>query len=707
MNKEFLGFAFTIGPLIFMLVLAPQPSAGVGMVDDFRTEAGYEIFRTEVHPVLKNRCSACHGRGQIPEHAVENPVTAYSNARPYINLQSPELSRIWLRSANNHCGIPSLCGVNDPSLLASIQRWAAVESDVQPIRYSTGVLNVTLPEQVSGISLAEFAGPNGEEYQATITNLGSEVFMFSNIKFRHTESIFGFVGIYLAGQKLVTYSQNFSHFKLIAKPNPTDVWQRMTSEGYVLFQVAPSLTSIEIRMEFDVVSANLTKARAQQLLDEDNYDGVIDQKEFVPKVTAITAGHRHNCALFENQLFKCWGANASGQLGIGSYYSVGARAEQMGANLEYTDLGENVRTKHVSAGRDSTCAVTTEGKVKCWGYNNTGQLGLGDKESRGTRRGQMGDFLPYVNLGTDLRVVQIHQVFDSTCVLFENDSVKCWGQNQSGQLGIGDFRSRGIVPEDMGTNLTFLDVGSQLNIKNMSRGGGHTCAILSNGTAKCWGDNRFGQLGLENNFIYGGDSTTVGDLIPFVKIGSKQGKLLQLASNLNSTCALFESAKVKCWGYNYYGQLGQGHARNLGGQVGDMGDNLAEVNLGEHQNVKKISGTTYSYCALMLNKQVKCWGYNTFGQLGLGDKFWRGIAPEDMGENLPSVDLGTSDTIVDLAVGDRHACVLFGTGRVKCWGNNLYGQLGIGSYDEHGGSPAEMGENLPFLDLGQRFELVL
>jgi alpha-tubulin suppressor-like RCC1 family protein len=138
-----------------------------------------------------------------------------------------------------------------------------------------------------------------------------------------------------------------------------------------------------------------------------------------------------------------------------------------------------------------------------------------------------------------------------------------------------------------------------------------------------------------------------------------------------------------------------------------MGDGLPVVDLGAGRTARLLAvGAAIHACALLDTGAVKCWGSNSYGQLGLGQDATddsarsRGDEPGEMGDDLPIVDLGTSEPVAGLAVGSAHSCALLSTGRVKCWGFNSSGQLGLGDTESRGDEPGEMGQNLPVVDLG-------
>ncbi|XRB12360.1 EGF-like domain-containing protein [Pseudoscourfieldia marina] len=140
----------------------------------------------------------------------------------------------------------------------------------------------------------------------------------------------------------------------------------------------------------------------------------------------------------------------------------------MGDNMGYIDLGTGRTVKQVAAGGTITCAILDNDKVKCWGRNHFGALGYGDTNDRGGGASVMGDNLPYVDVGTGRTVLAVARGYgpmaeNRACVLLDNNKVKCWGWNADGGLGYedsGDTANRGDMPNDMGDNLPYVDLGS-------------------------------------------------------------------------------------------------------------------------------------------------------------------------------------------------------------------------------------------------------
>jgi alpha-tubulin suppressor-like RCC1 family protein len=211
-------------------------------------------------------------------------------------------------------------------------------------------------------------------------------------------------------------------------------------------------------------------------------------------VKDIVAGGDHTCALLTTGNVRCWGRNSHGQLGHGNTAPIGDN--EVPSSVAEVNVGGLV--KQLSAGSLSTCALLETGNARCWGYNGYGQLGYGNTVTIGDNEtpASAGD----VNLGdTVLQIVASKNNEygqDHTCALLSNGGVKCWGLNNYGQLGYGNTAN--LHQPSSTVNLGGASAYA------ISAGGEHTCALLSTGTARCWGLSNLGQLGYAN-------TTTIGD----------------------------------------------------------------------------------------------------------------------------------------------------------------------------------------------------
>ncbi len=440
-------------------------------------------------------------------------------------------------------------------------------------------------------------------------------------------------------------------------------------------------TSGQLDIDMEVLSAIPVK-EIQIKEDEIKPDRVVSRKY----------GEAHSCTLFESGRVKCWGLNNNGQLGYGDTNSRGDGPSEMGQNLPFVDLGGE-KVLSIALGKFHSCALLISNRIKCWGKNSNGQLGHGSVKARGAAPGEMGANLSYLKLG-DEKIIGISAGENHNCAVFESRRIKCWGYNGYGQLGYGNTLPIGKISGEMGNNLKYVDLGSH-KVVSVDLGLGHSCAIFENGKVKCWGWNSSGQLGLGDKSNRGDQTGEMGDNLDFLDFGPE--KLIQMSIGGSTNCALFESSRVKCWGWNYWGACGYGDTDSRGDRPGEMGAALEFVDLGG-EKVRSIVSRGSS-CAVLESGRVKCWGYNTRGELGSGNRLHIGKKPNEMGVNLKYLDLD-GGKIRSISQGKMHACAIFTSGKIKCWGENLHGQLGLGDKKSRGTATGEMGSNLQFVDLG-------
>jgi alpha-tubulin suppressor-like RCC1 family protein len=328
--------------------------------------------------------------------------------------------------------------------------------------------------------------------------------------------------------------------------------------------------------------------------------------------TAITAGHGHTCALTSAGGLKCWGWNDYGQLGDGTTTERLTPADVSGFNN-----GGRV----ISAGYGHTCALTSAGGAKCWGWNSHGQLGDGTTTTHFTPVDVSG-------LTSGVRTISTGELH--TCALTSVGGVKCWGYNGHGELGDGTMIDR-LAPVDVSgltSEVTAITVGDY-----------HTCALTSAGGVKCWGYNDDAQLG---------DGSWDDHHTP-VQVSGLTSGVAAISAGGRHTCALMSTGAVKCWG-----DAQQTTPHDVNGLTSD---------------VTAISAGGDHTCALTSVGGVKCWGWNDYGQLGDGTITQR---------FMPVEVSGLTGGITAIAAGRFHTCALTNTGGVKCWGWNYYGQLGNG-----------------------------
>jgi E3 ubiquitin-protein ligase HERC3 len=375
----------------------------------------------------------------------------------------------------------------------------------------------------------------------------------------------------------------------------------------------------------------------------------------------IGVGSAHMCGLTATGGLRCWGDDSYGELG----YTDGAGRTTVPATNVAVGVGRTV--KRVVAGRGSsfTCALLDDATVKCWGYNGYGQLGYNDT----TQRSVPAD--PAVNLGSSNTTKTIALGDNHTCVILDNNGVKCWGYNGYGQLGYGDSSTRSAPAA------TTVNLGAGTAAKSVVAGTSFTCALLANNSVKCWGLNNYGQLG------YGDSTSRSAPADASVNLGTGR-TAKRIVAGVSHVCAILDNDSAKCWGYNGYGQLGYGDTNNR------LTPPDTAINVGNGHTVKALAAGNSHTCATLDDDTVKCWGSNGYGQLGYEDTNQRSAPP------ALAVNLGTGRVPRRLLAGTDQTCVVLTDNGVKCWGSNASGMFGAGlSGDRRGDQLSEMGDNMP------------
>jgi alpha-tubulin suppressor-like RCC1 family protein len=433
----------------------------------------------------------------------------------------------------------------------------------------------------------------------------------------------------------------------------------------------------------------------------------------VPSISdpiAVAVGAQHSCAVRKSGGAWCWGDNSDGQLGDGTTRSIDVPVPV----TDFTNVVE------LAAGDGFTCGRRDEGTVWCWGDDHLGQLGTGSAVVR------PAPFeVPLAPAaGGGAVALDVTAGGGHSCAVLADQSVACWGSNQSGQLGDNTTVDRAspaatsppqyaeqIVaggahtcehkndPDtggDLGiwcwgrgdsgqiglasladTSVAVLALGPELGQPAaIAAGDAHTCALLAQGgtigaaaggVVWCWGDNSNGQLG---------DGTSRDRSQPASV--SALDDAAAIATGGGHTCARRSDGTVWCWGDDSFGQLGDGGTSNQSapvqarrqnggdpGQPGDPGDPILATAI--------AAGGQHS-CALSTDGSILCWGRGDSGQLGGGDApAWAPPAPVLTGAG--TVLAG----VTAVAAGGMHTCALTGDGRVWCWGANATGQLGDGT----------------------------
>ena len=341
----------------------------------------------------------------------------------------------------------------------------------------------------------------------------------------------------------------------------------------------------------------------------------------------ISAGTYHTCGIQGDGALWCWGANTSGELGIGGPHHRQPTPQQVGTRTDWT---------FVTGGHNLTCAIPVDGTLWCWGRGDHGQVGDG-----GTaivrQPVQIGSATTWASVdGSDGDSVYD---FDShVCGIRTDGSLWCWGQNTSGQLGIGTTEDA-LRPARVGHSRLWAQV---------SAGNDESCAVRTDGTLWCWGQTfRHGQ----------GTSSTRP-----LRIGLSNG-WTRVSVGGAHICAIRQPGTLWCWGANNQGQLGDG----------TVTAHLSPERIGSATDWVDVTAADLNTCGLRSDGTAWCWGYGERGQVGDGQHESRAV---------PTAVRGGPETWATApSIRYLHACALGADSTAWCWGYNKDGELGQGDKD--------------------------
>lgn len=315
-------------------------------------------------------------------------------------------------------------------------------------------------------------------------------------------------------------------------------------------------------------------------------------------VEGLAAGWYQTCALLDSNRLRCFGDGFNGILGYGNTSDIGDDEPPASAG----DVNVGGRVRHVSAGPLHTCATLENARVRCWGTNGDWQLGYPSTDTIGD------DEVPastgFVDVGGS--VVQTAAGLGHTCALLDGGSVRCWGVGTSGRLGYGNQET--IGDDESPASAGDVELGSAA--LQIVAGNVHTCALLTGGTVRCWGNGNVGALGYGNTETVGDDETPAD--VGLVDVG---GVVLALASGASATCALLASGAVTCWGSGDHGQLGRGNTESVGDDETPASAGTVDVG----GPVSSIAVGFLHACAKLRSGGVRCWGRASTGALGYGN----------------------------------------------------------------------------------------
>lgn len=384
------------------------------------------------------------------------------------------------------------------------------------------------------------------------------------------------------------------------------------------------------------------------------------------KAVDVVAGGNHTCVLLTDGKVQCWGYGSYAKnsrtievagldepvVSLSANGSDAFAVLKSGAAMIWSDTGvayplQKLKNAQVIAGGGThICVLKNDGNVACWGANGYGQIGIGNEGDAG---GTSFVYEPTQDVvGIAGNAVEVSAGGVHTCARLSDGTVRCWGSFGHGQLGPNAIKHSG-VPIDL------PDVGGK--ITKIVAGGIHNCILIDTGEVKCWGNNRYGQLG---------NGTTISSTTPRPVIDIQIDSVQQLDGRGSVMCVLLKNGSIQCWGDNSYGESGDGSAA--------IPNSLVSVS-GLVENAIDVSTVHNHTCVVTKSAGVKCWG-----EVYPGGLYTNSLGDGTTLDHLLPVDVvGLTGISKQVVTGMAHACVLTTSGGVKCWGQNAYGQLGDGT----------------------------
>ena len=332
----------------------------------------------------------------------------------------------------------------------------------------------------------------------------------------------------------------------------------------------------------------------------------------------VSAGDGDTCAIKSDGSLYCWGAGGYGQLGLVNYLN------------KITDVPTKVGDSwlHISTGDSTTCGIKTDLSLYCWGYNAYGETGTNQYTWEITRPTEVyNDSKDWAKI-----VVGNHH----TCGIRTDDSLYCWGNGQSGEVGTGKHRTYD-TPQKVAGNFKWIEVTAGII---------HTCGIDISGYLHCWGRNYMKSFGIHAEKNY------------YIPVTIFTDTKFRSISTDDSTCGITQEGLLYCWGWNGYGQVGVDVTSTYLSPV-PVTNSIVSFDSGYHHNI-----------AVTEDFRVLVWGENNEWPLGTGDF---------TAENAPAV--APYSGFVTISTSWTHSCGIKDDGTLWCWGSGSSGALGTGSWD--------------------------
>jgi hypothetical protein len=401
---------------------------------------------------------------------------------------------------------------------------------------------------------------------------------------------------------------------------PTDVPSDLVDDRVASLDVAATENALR-DVPADNIDASVAVDESTEGRSSDGplFDSQTDGRLVVNRAISVASGSVHTCALLDDHRVKCWGNNGYGQLGLGDNVDRGLAVSEMGDALPYVDLGKGRTAIAIAAGRYASCAILDNKGLKCWGLGSLTGLGT-DPPNRGDKPGQMGDALPFVDLGAGHTATRVAIGFYDACVVRENNTVRCWGTSSAAvdvpvdgvivdlagaSSTVAAFADQTIALLKPGTSAspTRVDVGGKATKVSGSRIG--PCAVLSTGGVGCASNIR-------------------SDSLPDPRATNISSFEL---SESGYTAGILTDGSLRAWRTTNAVPSGPAPAADTtGGVVVEIGGHAASLTGGGEDHA----------CVLLVDGEVKCWSWSGQPSAALGGSAIVGSrwSPVDLGSRV-------------------------------------------------------------------------
>jgi len=394
--------------------------------------------------------------------------------------------------------------------------------------------------------------------------------------------------------------------------------------------------------------------------------------------TSLASDDGSYCAILTSAMVDCWGSNSSGDLGIGTTGGPDTCAYDTPCSTSPVPVGISATTL-VGDGAGGYCAILTSGMVDCWGDNSFGELGDGAKSSGPDQCGDSPCSTAPVSTG--IHATSLTADNTGYCAILTSGLVDCWGDNSSGQVGVGSTsgpETCGGYSGDGDLACSTRPVSTGISATSLAGGPANFCAVLTSGAVDCWGDNSTGALG--DGSSSGPNTCAFGS--PCSTTPSSTGiSGTSVATNGNSSCAILTSGGVDCWGASFEGELGNGLSSGPDTCMYSRPCDPTPSSTGI--SATSLAAAGVGYCAILTSGAVDCWGDNTDGELGDATLTGPELCSQPS-ESSPcsTTPVSTGISATYLTSNGASFCAILDSGAADCWGSGFDGGLGDDSTND-------------------------